>query len=288
VLLLLKLTAIWASFIPIAILNGLLREKCLVPLFGPRPGLALSGVCGSVLFFLLTYFTLRWFGPLDSSSYWMIGLAWLLMTVSFEFIFGHLVAGKSWQELFKAYDLTTGNLWVLVLLVVAISPPAAARLRAHLATVSAHAAGCLPTPWDEIGPFYRPNAPLRGSIGKGYLISGTVRSSLDCSAIPNARIEVWQTGPNGQYDDAHRATLIADREGNYRLETSFPKGYGARPPHIHILVDAKGFEGLITQHYPKQGENKAVLDLVLAPESKDGGAPQGRIGDLVRPGGKDR
>ena len=35
---------------------------------------------------------------------------------------------------------------------------------------------CSPTPWDKIGPFYRPNAPERTSIGKGYLLRGTVRS----------------------------------------------------------------------------------------------------------------
>ena len=37
------------------------------------------------------------------------------------------------------------------------------------------------------GRGYRPNAPVRNSIGRGYLISGTVRSSSDCSAIAHAR-----------------------------------------------------------------------------------------------------
>ena len=134
---------------------------------------------------------------------------------------------------------------------------------------SALAAGCPPTPWDEIGPFYRPNAPVRSSIGKGYLLTGTVRSSVGCSAIPKARIEVWHTGPSGNYDDAHRATLFADQQGRYRLETSVPPAYGRRPSHIHLLVDAMGFEGVITQHYPAPGAKKASLDLVLVPESKD-------------------
>ena len=48
---------------------------------------------------------------------------------------------------------------------------------------SSQAGRCAPTPWDEIGPFYRPNAPLRGKIGSGYLLSGTVRSSVDCSLL---------------------------------------------------------------------------------------------------------
>lgn len=151
------------------------------------------------------------------------------------------------------------------------------------AATDTRAAACTPTPWDEIGPFYRPNPPLRSSIGKGYLLSGTVRSSADCSIIPNARIEFWQTNPSGQYDDAHRATVIADRSGRYRLETSPPPGYGVRPSHIHVLVDAKGFEGLVTQHYPKPGALGAQLDLVLVPETA-GGKSGGKVEDLVRPG----
>jgi protocatechuate 3,4-dioxygenase beta subunit len=125
---------------------------------------------------------------------------------------------------------------------------------------------CPPTPWDEIGPFYRPNAPLRSKIGSGYTLSGTVRSAVDCRPLPGARIEFWQVGPNGSYDDLHRATIIVDKKGRYHLETDFPPPYSQRPPHIHILVDMRGFTGLISQHYPQPNKKKATMDLVLAPE----------------------
>ena len=125
----LKVATIWAAFIPLAIANGLLREQCLVPLLGQRLALPLSGISGSILFFLLTYFTLPWLGPQKPRHYWLIGLAWLVMTVLFEFLFGRLVAHKSWRELLQAYDPTTGNLWLLVLLVIAMSPYLAAKLR---------------------------------------------------------------------------------------------------------------------------------------------------------------
>ncbi|MBI1921018.1 MAG: hypothetical protein HYS23_08055 [Geobacter sp.] len=125
----LKTTTIWASFIPIAIMNGLLREKCLAPLIGQRLALPLSGISGSILFFLLTYLTLPWLGPLKPRHYRLIGLAWLVMTVLFEILIGRLVAHKSWGELLQAYDPTTGNLWLLVLLVIAVSPYIAAKMR---------------------------------------------------------------------------------------------------------------------------------------------------------------
>lgn len=124
---------------------------------------------------------------------------------------------------------------------------------------------CPPTQADQLGPFYVPDAPVRARVGQGYVLSGTVRSSLDCAAIAGAKIELWLTGPSGSYDDDHRATLFAAGQGGYRFESNFPPPYGNRPPHIHIRVSAPGFATLVTQHYPEAGTSSAVFDLVLAP-----------------------
>jgi protocatechuate 3,4-dioxygenase beta subunit len=131
---------------------------------------------------------------------------------------------------------------------------------------SAEARRCTPTPHDEIGPFYRPNAPVRSQIGSGYVLKGTVRSAATCKPIPGARIEFWQAGPDGSYSDDLRATIFADSRGRYRLTTALPPPYARRPPHIHILVDMRGYAGLITQHYPKAGKNGATFDLVIETE----------------------
>ena len=135
-----------------------------------------------------------------------------------------------------------------------------------LVTERVEARRCAPTPQDEIGPFYRPNAPLRSKIGSGYLLSGVVRDSTDCKPIAGARIEIWLAGPDGAYADAWRATLYTDRRGRYRIEMNYPPPYARRPPHVHILVDIKNYAGLITQHYPKVGTKKARFDLVLERE----------------------
>jgi protocatechuate 3,4-dioxygenase beta subunit len=122
---------------------------------------------------------------------------------------------------------------------------------------------CTPTPQDEIGPFYRPNAPLRSKIGNGYVLEGTVRSAATCQPIPGARIEFWQAGPDGNYSDAWRATVLTDQQGHYRLTTTLPPPYARRPSHIHILVDMRGYAGLITQHYPTAGKRQATFDLII-------------------------
>lgn len=134
-----------------------------------------------------------------------------------------------------------------------------------LQTGSASAATCTPTPPDQLGPFYRPGAPARSSVGKGYTLTGTVRSAKDCAPIQGATIELWLTGPDGTYDDAHRATVLADAQGAYRFESNPPPPYFGRPPHIHVRVSAEGFDTLVTQHYPEQGTREAVFELVLVP-----------------------
>jgi protocatechuate 3,4-dioxygenase beta subunit len=123
--------------------------------------------------------------------------------------------------------------------------------------------GCRPTAPDAEGPFYKPNAPERASIGHGLVVAGTVRTAGSCAPIPRARIEWWQANPQGEYDDAHRASQNADGEGGYRFETSFPGVYPGRPPHLHVKVVAPGHRTLTTQLYPKPGQTEVSFDFVL-------------------------
>ena len=124
---------------------------------------------------------------------------------------------------------------------------------------------CEPTPVDYLGPFYKAGAPVRSRVGKGYQLTGHVMSSADCTPIVEAMIELWLTGPDGSYDDDHRATIFSNDSGKYQFESNFPPGYSGRPPHIHIRVSANGFKTLATQHYPESGQKVGEFDLVLVP-----------------------
>ena len=90
-------------------------------------------------------------------------------------------------------------------------------------------------------------------------------AARSCEPIPAARFEFWPANPEGEYDDAHRATVPAGGGGKYRFESNVPVSYGGRPPHIHIRVTAPGYRELVTQHYPEDGKTEANFDLILEP-----------------------
>jgi protocatechuate 3,4-dioxygenase beta subunit len=127
---------------------------------------------------------------------------------------------------------------------------------------------CEATPEDEMGPFYKPGAPYRTSVGTGYLLQGTVKSTEDCQPIAAAMIELWMTGPEGQYGDPWRATLFSAKNGTYYFTSNAPTNFGNRRPHIHIRATAEGFAPLVTQHYPVSGAGEGLYDLVLTPVSE--------------------
>jgi catechol 1,2-dioxygenase len=168
------------------------------------------------------------------------------------------------------------SLFVLVLAGCGSSEPSSSRTAEPskksppAQTGESHVAGeltnCRPTQPDMLGPFYEPGAPVRTSVGSGYVLSGAVLAADDCKPIPNARIEFWLANPRGDYDDAHRATVLAGERGRYHFESNVPISYGGRPPHIHVRVTAPGFEELVTQHYPEPGQRKANFDLVIVAE----------------------
>jgi protocatechuate 3,4-dioxygenase beta subunit len=133
-------------------------------------------------------------------------------------------------------------------------------------TIASESYRCTPTRPDGDGPFYRAGAPERSKVGVGYQINGTVRSALNCAPLADAKIEIWLNGPDSRYGDPWWATIYANTDGGYHFESHLPVPYGSRPPHIHIIVNAAGYDELVTQHYPFNGATSAVYDLVLIPE----------------------
>lgn len=131
-LLILKTGTIWLSFVILAVLNGIIREKILTEYLGEGVALALSGIMLSALIFLTTYLLLPAMGALQASQYRRIGFIWLLLTLAFEFGFGHFVMATPWPTLLAAYKIWEGNLWILVLATTTVAPYLSAKFRGLL------------------------------------------------------------------------------------------------------------------------------------------------------------
>jgi hypothetical protein len=127
----LKAFAIWLIILVLAVLNGALREMMLIPLLGTSVSLVLSGLLLSGLIFVTTYLVLPWLKMQYSRELVIVGLSWVALTIVFEFAFG-LSQGQSYQELLAAYTFTDGNIWPVVLVVIALSPWLAVRIRRQI------------------------------------------------------------------------------------------------------------------------------------------------------------
>jgi protocatechuate 3,4-dioxygenase beta subunit len=132
-----------------------------------------------------------------------------------------------------------------------------------------------------LGPFYRAGAPwieLGGDIcrqenaGTPTLVSGLVRST-DGAPVRDAVLDIWQVPANGRYENTDptqteyncRGRLRAASDGSYRFWTVKPVPYpipkdgpaglildaaqrhNMRAAHIHIIVEAPGYEKVISE-----------------------------------------
>jgi len=115
-----------------------------------------------------------------------------------------------------------------------------------------------PTPFCELGPFYKRGAPhvsiLRAPSDPGMPLSvaGVVYSASG-EILPNATLEIWQTDHSGHYDNSgyrFRTTLQSDPKSAYGFESVLPGHYPDRVcQHVHYLVTAPGHKPLTTQLY---------------------------------------
>ncbi len=124
-----KATLVWLVMMLAAILNGVFREHMLNPLLGPSRALPLSGITLSFLVFLIAWISLPATGVTRRQGWLMTGFLWTALTLAFEYLFGYYLAGKSLEEINNIYGITRGNLFFLVVILLALSPWIITRIR---------------------------------------------------------------------------------------------------------------------------------------------------------------
>jgi hypothetical protein len=120
----------WFGMLALALLNGTFRAVVTQPLLGETAARALATV---ILLAALTGYVwwLHRRRPIPTGPQgWAIGLAWVAMTLTFEFGWGGLVEGLSWATMLADYDVTAGRIWVLVPIWTALAPVVVRRAQA--------------------------------------------------------------------------------------------------------------------------------------------------------------
>jgi hydroxyquinol 1,2-dioxygenase len=151
------------------------------------------------------------------------------------------------------------------------------------------------TPATVLGPFHIEGSPAldfaadmsQGLPGTPLYVHGVVRD-LAGNSVPGAVLDVWQADNEGlyesQYADVDEARLrgkyTAREDGSYCVRTIAPLGYSIpldgpigeligrtdishfRPAHVHFLLNAPGYEPLIT-HLFQEGAQYLDSDVVF-------------------------
>jgi catechol 1,2-dioxygenase len=139
------------------------------------------------------------------------------------------------------------------------------------------------------GPFYVAGAPemamgasiaREGDDGEPLVFSGTVRDTAG-NPLDHARLDVWQTAPNGLYDVqdpesppfGYRGVFDTGPDGQFEILTSRPVDYQIptdgpvghmlrasgrhawRPAHTHFMVSCLGYKTLITHAFDADSPN---------------------------------
>jgi len=112
----------WFPMVPIAIANGVLREFTYGRYIGERLAHQVSTASAVLLLGAYIWLVVSISPPVSAGQAVSIGLLWLLLTLAFEFLFGHFVAGHSWARLWHDYNVLAGRIWLLVPVCVALLP----------------------------------------------------------------------------------------------------------------------------------------------------------------------
>jgi branched-subunit amino acid ABC-type transport system permease component len=89
---------------------------------GQRTADILSVLLGIVIIIGMTRVLLRPLASRPTSELVVASITLVLLTVAFEFLFGHYVDRKSWDVLLSNYEIHRGRLWPIALAVVALTP----------------------------------------------------------------------------------------------------------------------------------------------------------------------
>jgi hypothetical protein len=118
----------WMLIILVETLHGTVRELFIAPALGDLRARQLGVLAGCVLILLVAWLTVRWIGARGRAAWLAIGLAWVALTLSFEFAVGRAL-GYRWERILSDNNPARGGFMVFGMLFMCAAPLLAARMR---------------------------------------------------------------------------------------------------------------------------------------------------------------
>jgi len=119
---LLRIILFWFGLLILAIINGTIRDYTYLKSLGEYRAHQLSTITLLILMSIYCLIIFSNWRLTSSNEAITVGIIWLLLTLAFEFLFGHFVGGHSWEKLIAQYNIFSGNLWVLIVIWTALLP----------------------------------------------------------------------------------------------------------------------------------------------------------------------
>src|SRR5713101_6099888 len=120
---------VWLLVMAVEFVHGTLRWIFLRPHLGDFRSGQIGIFTGSVLFLLVVYFCEPWMKLRSAGDCLRVGALWVVLTLTFEWSFGHYVMGRSWESIGAEYNLLRGGLMTIGLLIFGMSAWIVWRLR---------------------------------------------------------------------------------------------------------------------------------------------------------------
>lgn len=118
-----KAALTWFLFIPLAVINGTVRELLYKPHIGELLAHQISTFLASIAVIAVAYFLLvKEIENISDKTLLIIGFLWVSLTVGFEFSFGYYVEHLSVSKMIADYNLLNGRVWILFLIIVFLTP----------------------------------------------------------------------------------------------------------------------------------------------------------------------
>lgn len=112
---------LWLAMIILAFGNATIRELVFVKHLNEMRAHQLSTVTLIIFCSIYTWFVFPLLHIQKPVQAILIGFVWVLLTVAFEFSLGRLT-NKSWEYLFRDYNLMAGRLWLVFLVWIFVLP----------------------------------------------------------------------------------------------------------------------------------------------------------------------